>query len=406
MQDKMLERFFRYVKVDTQSDSTSPTQPSTAKQLDLGRMLAKECEEMGLCEAHMDEHGYVTAYLPSNLDHDVPVVAFLAHMDTSQDYSGTDVLPQLIKNYDGNDIVLKGLTISPDEFPKLKNLVGKDLVTSDGTTLLGADDKAGIAEIMTAMEYLINNPHIKHGKVCVGFTPDEEIGRGVDKFDVKKFGADFGYTLDGGTAPMITFETFNAATATFRIIGKSVHPGQATNVMINSQLIAADLIQSFPDDETPAKTAGYDGFYHLTTMKGNCAETELVYIVRDHDTATFEKRKAFTVELAKKFNEKYGEGTVILNVVDSYYNMKEALDKEPHVFGILKEAIESLGMTPISEPARGGTDGSRLSFMGLPCPNFFTGGGNGHGPYEYCCVQDMEKAVEVTLKIIELVSQK
>ncbi len=402
MYDLLVERFMRYVQYDTTSAHDATCYPSTAKQLDFAKVLADECTAIGLSGVTVDEFGTVYAYLPANVDKDVPAIGFLAHMDTSPDYSGTNVKPILHKNYDGSDIVLNGLTISANEFPAMKKLVGCDLITADGTTLLGADDKAGIAEIITAVDYLIKHPEIPHGKVCVAFTPDEEVGAGVEHFDVKLFGADFGYTLDGGHLGGIEYESFNAATAKIFVHGKSVHPGTAKGVMKNAGRILAEIAMKLPQNEIPERTAGYEGFIHMTSINGGIPEAEAVFIIRDHDRDKFNAKKDLMIALVDAANAEYGEGTVNIHIIDSYFNMKEKVHEIPAVFNLLESALKDLGITQITEPIRGGTDGARLSFMGLPCPNMFAGGGNAHGPYEYACVQTMEKAVDVVLKILEL----
>ncbi|NLZ47973.1 MAG: peptidase T [Clostridiales bacterium] len=405
----VVERFLKYVKIDTRSDEDSTTVPSTAKQLNLARELVKEMEEMGLKNVSLDDNGYVMAELPSNIDKDVPVIGFIAHMDTSPDMTGENVNPQIVKNYDGGDIILnkdQNVVLSPSEFPELRDYVGQDLITTDGTTLLGADDKAGIAGILSAMEYLIAHPEIKHGTIKIGFTPDEEVGRGADHFDVEKFGADLAYTVDGGRVGELEYESFNAAAAKIKIKGRNVHPGYAAGKMVNSILIANEIVGSFPADEVPEKTAGYDGFYHLNSIHGEVEETNLHYIIRDFSRENFERRKQFVVDLVEKMNKKYGEGTVILDLNDQYYNMKEKIDEVKYIVDIAFEAMEAVGVKPIVRPIRGGTDGSRLSFMGLPTPNIFAGGENFHGKYEYVPIQSLEKVVEVIVKISELFAER
>jgi len=405
----VVERFLKYVKIDTRSDEDSTTVPSTAKQLNLARELVKEMEEMGLKNVSLDDNGYVMAELPSNIDKDVPVIGFIAHMDTSPDMTGENVNPQIVKNYDGGDIILnkeQNIVLSPMEFPELRDYVGQDLITTDGTTLLGADDKAGIAGILAAMEYLMAHPEIKHGTIKIGFTPDEEVGRGADYFDVEKFGADLAYTVDGGKIGELEYESFNAAAAKIKIKGRNVHPGYAAGKMVNSILIANEIIGSFPADEVPEKTAGYDGFYHLNSMHGEVEESNLHYLIRDFSRESFERRKQFVVDLVEKMNKKYGEGTVILDLKDQYYNMKEKIDEVKYIVDIAFEAMEAVGVKPIVRPIRGGTDGSRLSFMGLPTPNIFAGGENFHGKYEYISIQSLEKVVEVIVKIAELFANR
>lgn len=404
-----VERFLKYVKIDTRSDEDSTTVPSTAKQLNLARELVKEMEEMGLKNISLDDNGYVMAELPSNIDKDVPVIGFISHMDTSPDMTGENVNPQIVKNYDGGDIILnkeENVVLSPMEFPELRDYVGNDLITTDGTTLLGADDKAGIAGILSAMEYLIAHPEIKHGTIKIGFTPDEEVGRGADHFDVEKFGADLAYTIDGGKVGELEYESFNAAAAKIKIKGRNVHPGYAAGKMKNSILIANDIVGSFPADEVPEKTAGYEGFYHLNSMYAEVEETNLHYIIRDFSRENFERRKQFVVDLVEQMNKKYGEGTVILDLKDQYYNMKEKIDEVKYIVDIAYQAMEAVGVKPIVRPIRGGTDGSRLSFMGLPTPNIFAGGENFHGKYEYLPVQSLEKVVEVIVKIAELFGER
>lgn len=405
----VVERFLKYVKIDTRSDEDSTTVPSTAKQLNLARELVKEMEEMGLKNISLDDNGYIMAELPSNIDKDVPVIGFIAHMDTSPDMTGENVNPQIVKNYDGGDIILnkeQNVVLSPMEFPELRDYVGQDLITTDGTTLLGADDKAGIAGILAAIEYLIAHPEIKHGTIKIGFTPDEEVGRGADHFDVEKFGADLAYTVDGGKVGELEYESFNAAAAKIKVKGRNVHPGYAAGKMVNSILIANDIIGSFPADEVPEKTSGYEGFYHLNSMDGEVEETNLHYLIRDFSRESFERRKQFVVDLVDKMNKKYGEGTVILDLKDQYYNMKEKIDEVKYIVDIAFEAMEAVGVKPIVRPIRGGTDGSRLSFMGLPTPNIFAGGENFHGKYEYVPIQSLEKVVEVIVKISELFAQR
>jgi tripeptide aminopeptidase len=402
---KVVERFLKYVKYHTTSDENSDTFPSTEGQLIFAKELVKELKELGLSEVELDENGYVTALLPANTDKKIPTIGFLAHMDTSPDMCGKDVKPQIIENYDGNDIVLnkeKGIILSPSEFPELKNYIGNTLITTDGTTLLGADDKAGIAEIITAMEYLINHPEIEHGNIKIAFTPDEEIGRGVDKFDVKKFACDFAYTVDGGELGTIEYENFNAASAKIKIHGRNVHPGTAKGKMKNSILIGIELQNMLPELERPEHTEGYQGFYHLNNFQGTVEETFMYYIIRDFDKKTFSDKKDYIKRAVEALNEKYGDGTVDLELKDQYYNMREVIEKHIHIVETAMEAMRSLGIEPKVVPIRGGTDGARLSFMGLPTPNLFTGGHNFHGKYEFIPVESMKKAVEVIVKIIEL----
>ncbi|HEY5575689.1 MAG TPA: peptidase T [Clostridiaceae bacterium] len=401
---KVVEKFIKYVKLETSSKEESTTVPSTGGQLVLGKELAKELETIGLKEVSVDENGYIMATLPSNTDKQVPVLGFIAHMDTSPEISGADVKPQFVENYDGEDIVLneeKKIILSPKDYPDLKNYIGKTLITTDGTTLLGADDKAGIAEIMAAMEYLVNNPQIKHGTIKIGFPPDEEVGRGADHFDVKKFNADFAYTIDGGEIGELEFENFNAASAKITINGRNVHPGSAKGIMINSMLIAGELMNKLPKNETPATTAGYEGFYHLMAISGDVEKTTVNYIIRDFDKKNFEKRKELINSIVNSLNKEYGEKTVEIEIKEQYRNMKEKIDPVKHVVDIAFEAMKEVNIVPKVQPIRGGTDGARLSFMGLPTPNIFTGGHNFHGRFEYIPVYSMEKAVELIVKIAE-----
>ncbi len=397
------ERFMRYVKYDTQSDYESKTYPSTAKQLDFARVLVEECKQLGLADVKLDEYGYVTATLPASegveAGPNAHVIGFLAHMDTSPDASGANVKPRLIKDYDGSAIEL-GTTrvLSPDEFPHLKECVGKDLIVTDGTTLLGGDDKAGIAIIMSMMEYLIAHPEIKHGKLRIGFTPDEEVGKGVEYFDVKAFGADFGYTIDGGGIGGMEIETFNAADLSVEIIGKSVHPGGAKSLMKNAGLIAAELAGNFPIDETPQTTEGYEGYFHLTRISGSVEHATAKFLIRDFDKENFERRKQRAAAFVEAIKAKY-DVEVNYKITDSYYNMRNTFEGKEYIIDRAKKAISAAGIEPTMSAIRGGTDGARLSFMGLPCPNFFTGAYNGHGPYEHVCVQSMQKAVEVAINI-------
>lgn len=400
----IVERFIGYVKYDTKSDEESNTVPTTEVQRVFAKKLAKELERIGLKDVSLDENGYVMATLPSNIEKETKTIGFIAHMDTSPDFSGTNVNPKLVENYNGEDIILnseKGIVLSPKEFPELKDYVGKTLITTDGTTLLGADDKAGVAEIVTAMEYLVNHPEIKHGTVKVGFTPDEEVGKGADYFDVEKFAADLAYTVDGGPIGELEYESFNAAAAKIIINGCSVHPGTAKNKMVNSILIGNELASKLPEKEIPACTEGYEGFYHLKDFHGSVEQTRLDYIIRDFDKKNFETRKEKMTQVVDELNKKYGEGTLVLELRDQYYNMREKIEPEKHIVDIAFKVMEEMGITPIVQPIRGGTDGSRLSFMGLPTPNIFTGALNCHGKYEFIPVFAMEKAVEVILRIIE-----
>lgn len=404
--NQLVERFLRYVSFDTQSDENSLTFPSTDKQLVLGKQLVKELAELGLSDAQMDTNGYVTATLPANCENadQVPVVAFLAHMDTSPDASGAGVRPRIVHDYAGTDIILNtenGLVLSPKDFPDLLEYRGQDLIVTDGTTLLGADDKAGIAEIMTALAYMLAHPEVRHGTIKVAFTPDEEVGQGVDRFDVEKFGAAYAYTLDGDKLGGLEYENFNAASADFTIIGKSIHPGTAKGIMKNAALIAAELTGLFPADETPRATEKYDGFYHLTSINGTCERAEVKYIIRDHDRHRFELRKSTAGAICDFLNAKYGERTVSVRVRDTYYNMRDIIEQHMLLVDTAQNVMKHLGITPVIKPIRGGTDGARLSYMGLPCPNLFTGGHNYHGPLEYVVVQSMEKAVQVIVGIAE-----
>lgn len=405
--EKLVNRFLNYVKYDTTSDESSTSVPSTASQLEFAKILYNDLKEIGLSDVTIDEYGYVMATLPSNIEEEVPTVGFIAHMDTSPDMSGKDIKPKIITNYDGKDIVLnpeKNIVMRVKDFPELKNYVGKDLITSDGTTLLGADNKAGIAEIVTAVEYLINNPHIPHGTVKIGFTPDEEIGRGADHFDVEKFGADFAYTVDGGPIGELEYENFNAATAKISIQGRNVHPGTAKNKMINSILVAGELNDLLPVNERPEYTENYEGFYHIVSFNGTVEKTDMVYIIRDHSIEKFKSKKETLKRAVDFINYKYGD-IVSLELKDTYYNMKEKIEPVMYIIDLAKKAMESLGIEPLIKPIRGGTDGARLSYMGLPCPNIFTGGHNFHGKFEYIPIFAMEKAVATILKIIELVKE-
>ena len=404
MYDTLKDRFLRYVKFETRSDEKSETIPSTPTQLEFAKILAKELEEIGMENVYVNDACFVNATLPGNVDKDVPVIGFIAHMDTA-DFNATNVNPKIVENYDGEDIVLneaKDIVLSVEEFPNLKNYVGKTVITTDGTTLLGADDKAGIVEIVEAMKYLIEHPEIKHGTVKVAFGPDEEIGRGADNFNVEEFGADFAYTMDGGPVGELEYESFNAAGAVFKIKGKSVHPGTAKGKLINASLIAAEVVNSFPADEVPEKTEGYEGFYFLDKINSNCEEAELSYILRDHDREKFEAKKKFAANVAKKINEKYGKELVSVEIKDQYYNMGEIIKDHMNVVEIAKKAMENLGIKPVIEPIRGGTDGSKISFMGLPTPNIFAGGENFHGKYEFVALESMILATDVIVKIVKL----
>ena len=399
----IVDRFLQYVSFDTQSDENSNTTPSTHKQLLLARFLTDELISLGMQEVEMDENGYVYATLPATSDKKVPTVGFIAHYDTSPDCSGANVKPRIVHNYDGKDIILgEGIVSSPLKFPELLNHIGEDLIVTDGTTLLGADDKAGIAEIISACEYLMNHPEIRHGKIRVAFNPDEEIGLGAHKFDVDKFGCDFAYTMDGSEVGEIEYENFNAASAKIHINGCSVHPGYAKDKMLNAGRVAAELVALMPEMETPEHTEGYQGFYHLTSISGNCENADLSYIIRDHDREDFERRKQFVRRVVEQINVKYGP-VAQLEISDQYYNMKEKVDKR--IVDIAIEAIKEAGMMPVVRAIRGGTDGAQLSFKGLPCPNIFAGGINFHGPYEFCPVQSMEKAMNAIVNIVKIVER-
>lgn len=405
--EKILDRFLRYVAIDTQSDENSESQPSAAKELDLLKLLCKELNDMGV-EATLDEYGYVMGSIPSNIDKKVPAIGFIAHVDTSPDASGKDVKPQIIKDYDGGDIELKGvpgLFLKPSEFPELLAHKGETIITTDGTTLLGADDKAGVAEIMDAVQYIVEHPEFKHGDIKIGFTPDEEIGRGVVKFDVKRFGADYAYTMDGGEIGELEFENFNAASAKIHIQGRNVHPGYAKDKMKNAILIGMEFNALLPIGQRPELTEGYDGFFHIISFKGSVEEADFGYIIRDHDRKKFEEKKELIAQCAHFINVKYGEGTATLEVKDQYYNMREQV--EPYYFIVEKavKAMEMAGIKPKIQPIRGGTDGANLSFKGLPCPNIFAGGMNFHGKMEFAPLENIEKASEVVRNIIKLYAE-
>jgi tripeptide aminopeptidase len=402
--EKILDRFLRYVSVDTQSNEESESQPSTAKQLNLLKMLTEELKAMGV-EATLDQYGYVMATIPSNIGKEVPAVGFIAHVDTAPDASGADVKPQIVKNYDGGAIDLKGvpgLQLKPEEFPEMLHYVGQTLITTDGTTLLGADDKAGVAEIMNAVQYVVEHPEFKHGPIKVGFTPDEEIGRGVVKFDVPRFGADYAYTMDGGEIGELEFENFNAASAKIHIQGCNVHPGYAKGKMRNAILIGQEFNAMLPVMARPEYTEGYEGFFHLISFKGSVEEADFAYIIRDHNRAKFESRKEMMQKVADFVNSKYGDGTVTLVLKDQYYNMREQVEPHYHIIDKAVKAMEMAGVKAKIQPIRGGTDGANLSFKGLPCPNIFAGGLNFHGKMEFLPLESMEKASEVVLNIIKL----
>jgi tripeptide aminopeptidase len=407
---KIIDRFVRYAKIDTQSDPNNEKEfPSTKKQWDLANLLVKELKEMGMQDVTIDNHAYIMATLPSNLDYSVPTVGFIAHMDTSPDFTGTNVKPQIHKKYDGKDIVLnkkENIVLSPDYFEDLLQYKGQTIITTDGTTLLGADDKAGITEIMEAIKYLIDNPKIKHGNIRVAFTPDEEVGKGAHLFDVEKFGADWAYTIDGSQVGELEYENFNAASAKVTITGRIVHPGYAKGKMVNSMLIAADFIKGLPENETPQTTSGYQGFFHLHSMQGNVEKTELGYIIRDHDSNKFEVRKKQISQLAKTLNDKLGKDVIKVEIKDQYFNMREKVEPVMHIVDIAEEAMKQLGIKPLIKAIRGGTDGSQLSYKGLPCPNIFAGGHNFHGRYEYVPVESMVLAKDTIVKIAELTAEK
>ncbi|WP_343329773.1 peptidase T [Polaribacter staleyi] len=403
------DRFIKYVTIDTESDPNNPAFPSTEKQWDLAHVLVDELKQIGMKDVDLDDNCYIMATLPSNLDYEVPTIGFVAHIDTSPDFTGKNVKPQIVENYQGNVIVLneeKNIVLSPDYFDDLLQYKGQTLITTDGTTLLGADDKAGVTEIVTAMEYLIQHPEIKHGKIRICFTPDEEVGKGAHLFDVAKFGAEWAYTMDGSQIGELEYENFNAAGAKVTITGKIVHPGYAKGKMINSILIANEYMAALPANEVPEKTAGYQGFFHLHDINGNVEETVLEYIVRDHDLDLFEKRKNLMHKIALDFNEKYNQELIKVTIKDQYFNMKEKITPVMHIVDIAEEVMKDLEITPLIKAIRGGTDGSQLSYKGLPCPNIFAGGHNFHGRYEYVPVESMVKATEVIIGIAEKVSKK
>ncbi|MBQ7018274.1 MAG: peptidase T [Bacteroidales bacterium] len=405
--EKILDRFLRYVAVETTSNDESDSQPSSACQLDLLRMLADELNAMGV-KATLDEWGYVMATIPSNIDKEVPAVGFIAHVDTAPDASGKDIKPRIVENYDGEDVVLNqelGIKIPVSDFPEIKQYKGQTLVVTDGTTLLGADDKAGVAEIMNAVQYIVEHPEFKHGEIKIGFTPDEEIGRGVDKFDVEKFGAKYAYTMDGGQIGELEYENFNAASAKIHIQGRNVHPGYAKDKMINAIIIAMELNGMLPVQQRPEYTSGYEGFFHIVGISGAVEQASVSYIIRDHSMEKFQQKKALMQEVVAFINAKYGAGTATLDMKDQYYNMREQVEPHYHIIEKAMKAMEMAGIKPVVQPIRGGTDGARLSFMGLPCPNIFAGGHNFHGKLEYLPLQSMEKASEVVLNIISLYAE-
>ena len=405
----LLERFLKYVSIHTTSDENTGLVPSTPQQMEFAKILAEELKDMGMQDVSLDKKGYLMATLPSNIDKDVPTVGFISHLDTSPDMSGKNVKPRIVENYDGNDIILnekENIVLSPKQFPELTMYRGQSLVVTNGLTLLGADDKAGIAEIMTAMDYFIKNPDIKHGKVRIAFNPDEEIGLGAHHFDVEKFGCQFAYTMDGGEIGELEYENFNAAGAKVTFYGTNVHPGYAKNKMVNSMKIATKFMATVPANESPEYTDGYEGFYHLTGIGGDVEKTTVSYIIRDHDRKKFEERKAHLQMLVDKINSEFGDNTATLEIKDQYYNMKEKVEPVKYIVDIASEAIRQAGVEPKGKPIRGGTDGAQLSFKGLPCPNIFAGGHNFHGKYEFVPIQSMEKATEVVKNIIKIVANR
>ena len=409
MYENLLPRFLKYVKTETRSDATSTTTPSTQTQVAFAKDLQKELEELGLSDVHYNEsNGFVIATLPSNVDHDVRSIGFIAHMDTA-DFNAENVDPQIIENYDGESTIKLDkegkYTLNTKDFPNLKNYAGETLITTDGTTLLGSDDKSGIAEIMTAMEILLKNPTIKHGEIKVAFGPDEEIGVGADKFDVEDFNVDFAYTMDGGPVGELQYETFNAAQAEITIQGKNVHPGTAKDTMINALQLAVDFQNALPADEVPEKTEGTEGFFHLMSLSGSVEEAKMAYIIRDHDRSRFEERKAQLLAVQESLNARFDEPRVHVHLYDQYYNMKEIIEKDMSIIDLAKDAMKAVGITPMTEPVRGGTDGSKISYLGIPTPNIFAGGENMHGRYEFVSLQSMMKATDVIVKIAELNAQ-
>ncbi len=404
----IVDRFFKYLAFETTSNPETKTTPSTNGQRIFAEELIKELKAIGLKDVTVDENAYIMATLPANTEKDIPVIGFISHMDTSPDMTAKNTKPRIVSNYNGKDIILnseKNIILSPTNFPEIKNYIGQDIIVTDGNTLLGADDKAGVTEIVTAMEFLINHPEIKHGKIRIGFTPDEEIGEGAHHFNVEKFGADFAYTIDGGQIGELEYENFNAARAVISFKGRNVHPGYAKGKMINSQQMAMEFLSNMPANEVPEQTSGYEGFFHLTGIDGSVEETKLSFIIRDHDRKKFKQRKAFMQQLAEKSAEKYGKSNIICEIKDQYYNMREKVEPVMHIVDLAEKAMKEVGVTPIIKPIRGGTDGSQLSYKGLPCPNIFAGGHNFHGRYEYVPVQSMEKAVDVIVKIAELAAK-
>ena len=406
--EKILDKFLRYVALDTTSDPESPTQPSTQKQLELSKLLVKELQELGIADATLDKDGYVMATIEANCDCDIPTIGFIAHVDTAPDVSGANIKPQIISDYDGGDILLSeesGLSLKVEEFPEMAQYKGQTLITTDGTTLLGADDKAGVAEIMSAVEYIVNHPEFKHGKIKIGFTPDEEIGRGVDAFDVARFGADYAYTMDGGMIGELEYENFNAAGAKVHIQGRNIHPGYAKNKMINAIIVAMELNAMLPVEQRPEFTQDYEGFIHVIGFNGSVEEATIQYIVRDHDFAKFEEKKALLTACVEFLNKKYGN-ILTLDMKDQYYNMRKEVEPHYHIIDKAVKAMEMAGITPHIQPIRGGTDGARLSFMGLPCPNIFAGGHNFHGKLEFVPLESMEAATKVILNIVSLFAEE
>ncbi|MDM1061732.1 peptidase T [Empedobacter falsenii] len=404
--EKLVTRFLKYVKTYTESEAFLDKFPSTDRQWDIANYLVEELKQIGLEDVSIDENGYVFGYVPSTVDHEVPTIGFVSHMDTSPDFSGENVQPQIWENYDGGDIKLnESMILSPNEFPELSQYKGQTIITTDGTTLLGADDKAGVAEIVTAAEYLIAHPEIKHGRIAIGFTPDEEVGRGADFFNVEKFGAEWGYTMDGSEIGELEYENFNAASGIVTIKGKSVHPGYAKDKMINASNIAMEFAAQLPNDEVPELTDGREGFFHLAKITGNVSEAKMVYIIRDHDMEQYEARKALFLQIAADIQERFDHEVITAEVSDQYFNMIEKVKEKFQSVEIAEQALKDCGVTPNIKPIRGGTDGARLSFMGLPCPNIFAGGHNFHGPYEYVPVESMEKATEIIVRIAELTAE-
>ena len=406
--EKILDKFLRYVAVDTMSDPDSPSQPSTQKQFNLLNLLCEELKAMGVENVSVDQYGYLMATIPSNIEKDVPAIGFIAHVDSSPDASGADIKPEVFENYDGGDIVInpeKGMKLSPADFPELRRYIGQTIVTTDGTTLLGADDKAGVAEIMCAAEYIMTHPEFKHGEIKIGFTPDEEIGRGVDYFDVAKFGAKYAYTMDGGQIGELEYENFNAAGAKITVQGRNIHPGYAKDKMVNAIILASELNDMLPVWQRPEHTTGYEGFFHIVKFSGVVEEATIQYIIRDHDFELFEQKKKLLEECVAFMNAKYGEGTFTLEMKDQYYNMRKEVEPHYHIIETAVKAMEEAGIEVDIRPIRGGTDGARLSCMGLPCPNIFAGGHNFHGKFEYVPVESMEKATEVILNILKIYAQ-